>query len=199
MLNYKCMRIYECRCEYTNKKDSRYSHLFADSHRRGQSLIEMMVALGVLTMALVSSMTLLARAIGLNRSISESYVGAYLAGEGVELVKNFIDVNIIQDLPWNALPGAPINGNYAADWDSLVFVPVVSPQQLRFDPGTNVYESTGLQATKFYRSIRITFIGSCEIAVSSTVSWTGSGGSAQSTMVEDHFYDWRSSSALGCP
>lgn len=58
---------------------------------RGQSMIEMLVAISIISVSLVGILALVGRSIALNRLTTEQYVATYLAAEGIELVKNLFD------------------------------------------------------------------------------------------------------------
>ena len=85
---------------------------------RGQAIIEVLVAVSMLTVGFLGVVTLLAKSLGLNRVVTESYTATYLAVEGVELVKNLIDANSIAGAgtPWNS---GLTDGTYEADYASL--------------------------------------------------------------------------------
>ncbi len=68
----------------------------------GQSLIETVVALSVLVVGLLGIVVLLNNSLGLNRVTADNYTATYLAAEGIEVIKNLIDANIIARCPWNS-------------------------------------------------------------------------------------------------
>ncbi|MEK7554693.1 MAG: hypothetical protein AAB518_01765 [Patescibacteria group bacterium] len=58
---------------------------------RGDSMIEMLVAISIVAVSLVGILSLVGRSFALNRLTTEQYVATYLAAEGMELVKNLFD------------------------------------------------------------------------------------------------------------
>lgn len=74
---------------------------FLKKNRRvvGQSLVEMLVAISVIVIALLGILVLVSRSLGINRVASEHYTAAYLAAEGIELVKNRFDRSFLQSSP----------------------------------------------------------------------------------------------------
>ncbi len=58
---------------------------------RGQSMVEMLVAISIVVVSLLGILALVNRALGVNRLVSEQYTGTYLAAEGIEIVKNLFD------------------------------------------------------------------------------------------------------------
>src|SRR3989338_4130432 len=69
---------------------------------RGQLLIESMIAITIVVVGILAVFTLLSESQSLNRVVADRYIGTYLASEGLELIKNLIDKNYIQQLPWNS-------------------------------------------------------------------------------------------------
>ncbi len=168
------------------------------SRRRGQMSVEAIIAANILVVGLLGMLALLNRSLGLARTVSNNYIGTYLASEGIEIVKNLIDTNIIQSQPWNC---GLLTGNYEADYLSSVppspvctspYLSANLGRNLFFDPTTTKfysYSGAGSQ-TNFTRHLRITMIGADEMRVNSIVTW--STGMAQSSLnVEDHFFNWR--------
>lgn len=165
-------------------------------NRKGQMLIELMVALGVLTVGFLGMVSLLSKAIALNRTISENYQATYLATEGVEVVKNLLDANLLQSKGWNV--GFGTDKNYEVQYDSswasgqepLEVLNNNDLRRLKMDSDGFFNYSDGVN-TPFTRKVTIRFFGSYEIQVNSVVSWTSRGGGQFETNIEDHFYNWR--------
>lgn len=164
--------------------------------REGQFLVEAIVALGVLVVGLLGILALLTRSFSLSRSINNNYAGTYLAAEGIEVVKNLIDANLIkiqkgQFITW--IDGVS-SGDFEAEYDSLALVPY-QDRTLAFDPANNAYSYAGTQGTKFKRKIQVARVLSGsgtvdEVQVNSVVSWVAEGGSFEVNL-EDRFLNWR--------
>lgn len=159
--------------------------------RRGQSLIETMVAVSFLTVGFLSVFSLLGRSLSTNRSSTENYIATYLASEGIEVARNIIDANGIQKLPWNS---GFVNGDYEVQYDSTSFLPN-NNNFLRYDPANNLYSYSGSTITPFTRIVRVTTVNSDEIRINSIVSWTGLGSGSFTVNLEDHFMNWRTGNA----
>ncbi|MDP2598667.1 MAG: hypothetical protein Q8P49_02465, partial [Candidatus Liptonbacteria bacterium] len=179
--------------------------------RAGQFLVEAIVAGSVLIIGFMGVLGLLSQSFRMNRIATDNYRGIYLAAEGIEIVKNMIDSNTIQNIAnctgvpipcaagiaWDYLPGfITDNQSYVADYSS-VSLAVGAGQFLRFDPATNLYGYGSGAQTNFRRTIRIRHIpppppstsSTYEILVRSTVTW--STGIFQSRVeLDDTFYDW---------
>ena len=165
---------------------------------RGQLLIESLVAITVISISLLGIFTLISRSLSLNRIVNNQYVGTYLAAEGIEVVKNIIDTNIIHDCePWNAEPNAALTtaGDYAVEYDSTQLLPRQA-DPLSYDEGTGLYSyQSGGEESKFVRTVSIDPISSEHIKVVSLVEWDSRGGAEFSVELEDHFYQWRPTAA----
>ncbi len=169
----------------------------------GQVLVETMVALTMVTIGLLGILSLLSYSIGLNKVVSDQYVASYIAAEGIEIVKNIIDNNVVSGNPYNTGLDSP--GNYIADYKSTSLTPVDSTNNvpLRFDNCSSlgatmkyayiqdcICVNTAAQ-TSFKRTINISYYDINEMIVKSTVDWTSRGGITGEIVVEDHFYNWR--------
>ena len=151
-------------------------------------LIEAMIGISIAVVGLLGILALLSRSVGLNRVVGNQLIANYLAAEGVEISKNIIDTNIIQGNPWNE--GLDSSGKYEADYSSLGLAPSQN-RKLLFDDISNLYGySNGVQS-RFTRIISVYPMGSEEIKIDSTVSWTDRGSAKFQISIEDHFFNWR--------
>lgn len=162
-------------------------------NKKGQALVEVLVAVSILTIGLLGIVTLLSRALSLNRVVADNYTATYLAAEGIEVAKNIIDGDVAQG-KWGST-----SGSYELDYRSAVFSkPYDRSDTLLFDPDTNTYSyCAGACAnpvqTPFSREVQITPLGdgTSEIRVNSRVTWTTRGGGESKVDLEDHFYRWK--------
>lgn len=176
--------------------------------RTGQSLIEVMVAMSLLTVGFLGAVTLLSRSLALNRFTANNVTAIYLASEGIEIGKNMIDHDVFaqnagQGAGWGSCLGelGTIADGFEADYETFDCKPVdgkvmgYGPSDyLQYHADTHLYDydKNGGTATIFTREIAMGSYGSGEITVSSTVFWSGLDGAPQSIILEDHFYDWYS-------
>ncbi|MEK7193237.1 MAG: hypothetical protein AAB652_00405 [Patescibacteria group bacterium] len=166
-----------------------------DNRKKGQLLVELLVALSILTTGFLGVLGLLSQSLGLNRVVSENYTGTYLASEGIEIARNIVDKNVLL-----RGAGTPVvwydglsPGRYEVDYENTSTLPLSVPRPLLFDATSHTYSYAAGQPTKFTRVIEIRLVGNPEIhevVVSSTVEWQSRGGSFKTTL-EDHFFDWR--------
>ena len=151
----------------------------------GELLIEAGIAISILVVGLLGILSLLSRSLSLNNIVSSKYIASNLAAEGIEVVKNLIDANIIQFKPWNT---GLANGSYELSYDGLVLNPNQN-RNLLFDESNNTYNYQNGELTPYKREIEIIDRGD-EIQVNSIVTWQIRGGS-YSVNLEDHFFNWR--------
>lgn len=167
---------------------------------KGQLIVEVIVALGVLTIGFMGTLALLSRSIGLSRVVSDNYTATYLAAEGIEIVRNIIsrdNVNIARDplaTPWAS---GFIDGVYEVEYgsDLLTAIPPQSgPRPILFNSLTKFYsylETSDTRETPFVRAVGIELKhNNNEMAVSSTVRWSTRGGGNFEIVLEDHFFNW---------
>ena len=159
------------------------------SFQKGQLTIEAIIAIFVLTTAVLLFVGLLSRSMGFNGIISDQYTAVYLANEGIEIVKNIVDGNYMKKIAWN-LGGFEHPGDYELSYNSTT----LQGNQDRFlyaerNTGLLSYKFDGTP-TKYKRLIHIQPVGRNEIAVISIVTWESHGVPFE-IKLEDHFYDWR--------
>ncbi|MFA6304450.1 MAG: prepilin-type N-terminal cleavage/methylation domain-containing protein [Patescibacteria group bacterium] len=68
---------------------------------RGFTLIEVVVALGVVTTGVIAGMTLTSYNLNISSTSESRLVASNLAREGIEVVRWFRDSNWLANLPWN--------------------------------------------------------------------------------------------------
>lgn len=170
------------------------------SHKTGQSIIEAVVAISILTTGFLGIMALLSRSFFLNRITADELTATYLASEGIEIIKNILDHDIYTPgNTWGTCGGACADGTYIADYTTgsseeeqpLALIAVCPGPYLHVDPVTHLYSYTGGVTTNFQRCLRITHgsLGN-EVTVNAIVTWSTGSLTSQSLNLEDHFYNW---------
>lgn len=155
-----------------------------------------MVALSVVIVGILAVFTLTSNAISLNRVAADRYVAVNLANEGIELVKNLIDGNVMDEtIAWNQLPGFSESGDYEIDYNDPELIKLSGSGRYLFfsKDGTGYYRYQQSEfpndiQTNFKRIITIENKSPDHIKAISKVSWT-SRGSSFDFSVEDHFYN----------
>lgn len=155
---------------------------------RGYVLVEAIIAITIAVVGLLGIFSLLSRSLSLNRVVADRFVAAYLAAEGIEIVKNMIDNNILAGRPWN---DSISSGSYEVDYADTALRPGVGTA-LNADLETGAYGYREPSPTPFRRSIEIDVSPDGErIAVGSQVSWTSRGGGRFSIELEEQLFHWR--------
>lgn len=163
-----------------------------NNKKGGQVLVELMVAVSVMVIGLLGIFTLLSQTLGLNRVAADQYIAANLAAEGVEVVKNILDHNVIERNPWNE--GLEQDGDFGVEYSSVVLDANLADENLKFDKDSGRYNYTSGDDTNFTRVITINNLSENEvneIQVNSRVEWRSRGGTSFNINLEDHFYNWR--------
>lgn len=175
-------------------------------NRKGQSLLEVLISLTMLTMGFLGITALLSQSFFMNRIVTDQAIGTYLAAEGIEIAKNLVDHDVYAHLAsppvgtgWGSCFGA--GGDFQLDYtttDCSALVSYFPPGYdaghfLKFDPATHLYgygSSASLATTVFTRDIRVSVPNANEIIVNSIVHWSTGPLTSQSINLEDHFYNW---------
>lgn len=159
---------------------------------RGFTLLEVLIAVSVLTIGAIGMFAVVAQNIAFSSVVSNRLVAAYLAQEGVEIVRNIRDTNFLQirrgvGTNWRAgLDGC--SGGCEADYDDTVLAPAASLRFLRksgvlysYDVGNDMI---------FKRKITITPDGlTTKMLVEVEVSWQERGASYK-VLAATELYDW---------
>lgn len=156
-------------------------------------IIELLVAMSILTLGLFGFYTLLSNSVGQSRLISDQITANYLAMEGIELVKNLLDRNVVSGSIWNQGFNNP--GCFELDYlsDNLtvsVDCSAGSGEPLKFSPASGLFSYQSGDRTNFYRTIRISPITGDHIKINSIVKGVSRGGTKVDVELEDHFYNW---------
>ena len=166
-------------------------------NERGQLLIESMVSISIVVIGILGIVILLSRSAAINTKVVNRFIAANLAGEGIEIVKNLIDRNIVRNVtqgnvPWNV---GIATGNYEVDFESQDLGSEISGLRfLHFDSdlegGIGFYQYSSGNPTIFKRKIGIEELETHEIRVSSIITWSLKGKDFSITL-EDRFFNWR--------
>ena len=172
--------------------------------KKGQALVESIVAISIITVGLLGTFNLLSRSLSLNRMVSDRYIAANLGAEGIETVKNLIDNNLIQNQVWN---NGINNGIYEILYSDTTLSRQITANAddcapdyikqnanfLTFNGGTNLYGyEPPPTLTTYKRAVCIKNLPTGEeIQVKSIVVWACRVGGNFNVNLEDHFFNWR--------
>ena len=165
--------------------------------QNGFSLLEVMVAISIVTVGLGGAMALITMSFSAGAASTERLIAANLAQEGIEVVRNIRDINYSSDsVRWQNWYNSVSNGTYAVQFDSTTFIlgnTYLSP--LNFNAGNGRYSYDPRNSpSSFTRKIILTKApapdyNANEIKVECVVSWSEKGV-AKSLIVEDRLWNW---------
>lgn len=167
-------------------KESKYKKSLTLSLSGGFTLLETIIATGVIVIGLISALTLITNSFFYVSNINDRLIAVNLVEEGIEVVRNVRDNNWLQNLSWN---NGLANGSYQAAYNSTSLLPY-SGNPLLLNSTTNLYNYISGSATNYVRQISITNISSYEIRIISTVTWQRRGVTYISS-AESHLFNWK--------
>ncbi|HOK20877.1 MAG TPA: prepilin-type N-terminal cleavage/methylation domain-containing protein [Candidatus Paceibacterota bacterium] len=163
-------------------------------NNKGFSLVEVMVSIGVILVGFTGALTLINRSIAFHDLAYSRLTASYLAQEGIEIVRNLRDENIIKNQEWNY---GLKSGTYQVQYNSSS-LSAYTGENLLLDSVSGVYTydaNENTRETRYNRRIEIQVISpdsldsSDEIRVISIVRWSNRGGDFE-IRVEDHLFNW---------
>lgn len=155
---------------------------------RGQIIVEVMVALSVVTISFTGFFGLLRSAISMTSYVADNYRATYLAAEGMEVVKNMLDRNFVER-DTRAFNQDLADGSYEVEPGSTALMPVNGAlRRLAFDGSEYSYDNGG-DETPFTREIVIKNMGDY-IFVRSTVKWSVKGMPFTIELADKFYYWW---------
>lgn len=162
--------------------------------RQGFTLIEAIVAIGVISVGFVGSLVLISKSSSQSAILKDRVVAAHLAEEGLEVVHNIRDTNWLKGFDWRSGLVDTVNGTVNYDSTDVVNS---DKQCLNWSGTLYLHTYTDVCNTSFKRRIEIeTKTESVEgnnisyIEVKSIVSWKEKNADKSLTII-DHLYDWK--------
>lgn len=171
---------------------------YLNKSNNGFTLVESIVAIFILLIAIVMPMAVVARALFTANYAQDQITAVYLAQEGVELVRNVRDNNVLSGAAlWDqgSLSGCyTASGCYVDSVHNSSIVNVCSGVcpyvQEDNSGGISWYGSdTNWPNTKYIRTIKLSKMSDYEIKVNATVTWATRGGD-RTVLVEDVLTNW---------
>lgn len=166
-------------------------------HASGFSLLETTIAIAILVTAVVGPLTLASSSIKASSLAKNNLIAANLAQEGMELIKNHRDNNLLRGVEWIEDMGSPAAqtrcfsaSGCQIDATTLVIDPCgASCDPLNLDTLSGLYSYGAGSLTIFTRKINIKSVNTDEIKVTSAVSWSERFG-AQKFELETYMLNW---------
>lgn len=169
----------------------------------GFSVIEMIVAIFVLSLALTGITTLVQQSLRAGTDFKNTLTANMLAQESLELARGKRDTNVLSGLNWiDGLYPAPCGTadgctTRISPTDGSLLLQSCSGvcEPLRFNPVSGLYSyDPASLPTMFIRKTWIEEIGvnPPEVKVITRVTWPGLFASTKSVQVEEYLLDWQS-------
>ncbi|MBZ9569598.1 prepilin-type N-terminal cleavage/methylation domain-containing protein [Patescibacteria group bacterium] len=174
------------------------STTFPKRNGAGFTLLETIIAIFIITIGIVGVSSLVSQTIGSVTISSQRLIAAYLAQEGIEIVRNIRDTNWLEDVAWDeGLGVGDWEGDYT-DTQSFFYpcspIPFTCPTRgfplhsLKINGGFYNY-SSGTD-TEFQRRITIFDKTADMFKVSVSVGWRAKGKTYQ-IEAQENLYNWR--------
>jgi Tfp pilus assembly protein PilV len=154
------------------------------------------VAISIFTVSVLALLSILSQGISSTNSTKKKVIAAYLAEEGVELIRNKRDTLVISSstaqVGWNSFStttSSTCNGTtgcYVDDSNTLVACGSTCPT-LKYDSTNGKYNYTTGVDSGYTRKITTTLISADERKITSLVSWPQGLGSSSVTFSENLF------------
>jgi type II secretion system protein I len=159
---------------------------YTTSHKSGFTLVEILVAISILSMAILATFTAVSQSLRATNFSEDQIIAYHLADEALEYIRNKRDSNAIQHII--ALGNGDTYGWLTGISDRCILtacsidVPNITIAActgnaatcpvLRYNATNGSYQYTTGTATLYTRSVAVTMINATEASVSVTVSWT---------------------------
>src|SRR3989338_9028817 len=102
--------IYNKKCE-AKKKQSLFHVSYSKFYERGFTIVESLVAIAVFTVGISAAIFVIQQSFTVGSRVKNKIIAAYLAQEGIEVIRNIRDRNWISGNVYNLADGCFYNGN----------------------------------------------------------------------------------------
>jgi len=162
---------------------------FAKQNLDGFTLLEAIVAIFVITTGIVGVLSLVTQTISSSTFSKDKLIAAYLAQEGIEIVRNIRDTNWLEEVAWNDGLGTGIwEGDYD---DTQNLTSWIDPGNFLNIDASGFYSYAAGTPTKFKRKITIgsgPIVDSLNVKVE--VFWQEKG-KIYTVPAQENLYNWR--------
>jgi prepilin-type N-terminal cleavage/methylation domain-containing protein len=155
---------------------------FSFSKKSGFTLIEIIMAILVMTIGIVGIYAILPRIISVTATHIDRFIASQLAKEGIEIVRNIRDTNWLEG---ESFDNGLSDGDWRVQYNKDYLLPFLD-EPLRIDQGFYNYDQGEL--TKFKRKVTLSHPQPDILNVKVQISWPGKGSPFE---VEENLHDWR--------
>lgn len=164
------------------------------NRKKAFTLVEVLVALGILSVSLTPVFAQIAASFRVSRVIERNLTAVMLAQEGIELVRGIRDDNWFAEVLFDTDLDGCDSGcriQIVDDLDDQVLLPLGTNPPLKLDPQYNRYQYDDGPNSIYSREITVTeVIPDVQLRVTSKVSWTTPTGGSNDVTIEGHLFDW---------
>jgi Tfp pilus assembly protein PilV len=153
-------------------------------NQNGFSMIGVIVAMLITSVALVSILSLVAASLKSAETSKTKLIAAGLAQEAIEVVRDMRKAQV----EWSNWYADIINGDYLVQYDSVSLLSF-SDIPLKID-GNGLYQYAAGSDTNFYRKITLTKLSANEVKVLAEVKWLAKGD-WHYLRAEDRLWNWK--------
>ena len=150
----------------------------------GFTILEILVAMLVVTIGGLTAYVMVQQIVFSTFASSYRLTAAYLAKEGIEIVRNIRDTNWLEQEDWD---NDLVAGDWEADFNDSPPLVLHTARKLRFDNSFYNYDS-GTE-TRYERKITITPDGLDKLKIFVEVKWTEKGNTHTIT-IQESLYNW---------
>ena len=161
----------------SNLPPNTFMVLTLNKNNKGFTLLEAILAVFVTAVGVLGAYGLTQQILAYSSLSNSNFTAAYLAKEGIEIVRNIRDSNWVNDRTWNF--GLDVDGDYQVNYDGQSLSPYTDGS-LSFISGSQ---------TKYKRKITIETLADGSLRVSSEVFWSEKG-QTKSINAQDILYEW---------
>lgn len=164
--------------------------------KSGFTLVEVVLILIMISIGLTAITSLALKSASLNNEKRNMFNSIFLTEEGLEIMANIRDTNIIVNNKYNDWemtsnpPGVNEKNFYKVDFDDPAATPInkIDEAPLFLDSNNFYSNSTFSTSTPFTRLIMVRTYNDCYSEITSWVRWTGKGENYDFRLVT-HLYD----------
>ena len=161
-----------------------------NKNQRGFGLVEMIIAIGIVGIGIVGTFSMISRFSEQSKIVRDSFVASYLAQEGIEIVKNIRDTNILNSSSRDWDDGIDCSSGCEADFEDASLSPWVGDGKfLYLENTTGMYKYIDSPSTSdiktYYKRMITTVKSGDEIDIMITIYWED-----KSIMIRSKIYNW---------
>lgn len=169
---------------------------------KGFTIIELIISLFILTVAIIGIYTAFYAIVLQTNNVSSRFTASYLAGEGLEIIRNIRDNNWVKSassldyVSWDdsllsCTNGCQVDYKTGIDGQAFNLSAYGSGNYLYVNNnGFYDYEITDATKTKFRRKITITQVATDTLNVVVTVYWANGQAGEAEVSAEEYLYNW---------